>query len=310
MQSRKARSKNSGDDVLSRQGDLQQLAAADRRDRLLRVPGAGRAVENRYIRPALQRRRGHPHTGGAPPGRGKILHERGLHPQRHRPRRRMTTSSRSSPAPTCRANPPTSAWPPSSSSWPRSAPSSRPQPPTFRSSTASSPASARRTTSPAGESTFLVEMNETAIILNNATERSLIIMDEVGRGTSTYDGLSIAWAVVEYILRYLRAKTLFATHYHELTQLGKRRGSSTTTCWCGSSLGRHGVEFLHKVARGAADKSYGIHVAQLAGIPKQIITQGRDDPRAPRKQPRSRSRPPRKPIPAASSKYSTRRTTG
>ena len=126
-----------------------------------------------------------------------------------------------------------------------------------------------------GESTFLVEMNETAVILNNATERSLIIMDEVGRGTSTYDGLSIAWAVVEYILGYLRAKTLFATHYHELTRLGNKKGIVNYNVLVRDHAplgGGTGVEFLHKVARGAADKSYGIHVAQLAGIPKQIIT--------------------------------------
>jgi len=120
-----------------------------------------------------------------------------------------------------------------------------------------------------GESTFLVEMNETAGILNNATDKSLIIMDEIGRGTSTYDGLSIAWAVVEYILRYLKAKTLFATHYHELTQLGGRRGIVNYTVMVKEHLS--GVDFLHKVVRGAADKSYGIHVANLAGIPKPII---------------------------------------
>jgi len=119
-----------------------------------------------------------------------------------------------------------------------------------------------------GESTFLVEMNETAVILNNATGKSLIIMDEVGRGTSTYDGLSIAWAVVEYILRYIRARTLFATHYHELTDLEKRRGISNLNVLVKEHLS--GVDFLHKVVPGAADKSYGIHVAQLAGIPKEI----------------------------------------
>lgn len=120
-----------------------------------------------------------------------------------------------------------------------------------------------------GESTFLVEMNETASILNNATPKSLIIMDEIGRGTSTYDGLSIAWAVVEYIQRYLKARTLFATHYHELTQLGSRRGIVNYTVLVKEHL--NGVDFLHKVVRGAADKSYGIHVANLAGIPKPII---------------------------------------
>ncbi len=113
-------------------------------------------------------------------------------------------------------------------------------------------------------------MNETAGILNNATARSLIIMDEIGRGTSTYDGLSIAWAVVEYIARYLKARTLFATHYHELTQLGGRKGIVNYTVLVKERL--NGVDFLHKVVRGAADKSYGIHVANLAGIPKPIIS--------------------------------------
>ncbi|MDY6969357.1 MAG: DNA mismatch repair protein MutS, partial [Spirochaetota bacterium] len=121
-----------------------------------------------------------------------------------------------------------------------------------------------------GESTFLVEMNETAVILNNATDKSLIIMDEIGRGTSTYDGLAIAWAVVEYILRYLKAKTLFATHYHELTKLGKRKGIVNFNVLVKEHIS--GVDFLHKVMPGAADKSYGIHVAKLAGIPKEITT--------------------------------------
>ncbi len=119
-----------------------------------------------------------------------------------------------------------------------------------------------------GESTFLVEMNETALILNNATHKSLIVMDEVGRGTSTFDGLSIAWAVVEYILRYIRAKTLFATHYHELTRLGGRRGIVNYTVLVKEHMG--GVDFLHRVVPGAADRSYGIHVARLAGIPREI----------------------------------------
>jgi DNA mismatch repair protein MutS len=121
-----------------------------------------------------------------------------------------------------------------------------------------------------GESTFLVEMNETAVILNNATPRSLIIMDEVGRGTSTYDGLSIAWAIVEYLSRYIRAKTFFATHYHELTRLGGRNGIINCNVLVREHL--NGVEFLHRVVPGAADKSYGIHVARLAGIPRDITS--------------------------------------
>lgn len=121
-----------------------------------------------------------------------------------------------------------------------------------------------------GESTFLVEMSEAAIILNNATERSLIIMDEVGRGTSTYDGLAIAWAVVEYLARYIRAKTLFATHYHELTRLGGKNGVVNYTVLVKEKL--DGVEFLHKVVPGSADRSYGIHVAKLAGIPREVTS--------------------------------------
>jgi len=121
-----------------------------------------------------------------------------------------------------------------------------------------------------GESTFLVEMNETAGILNNATNRSLIIMDEVGRGTSTYDGLSIAWGVVEYILRYIKAKTLFATHYHELTSLGGKDGIVNYNVLVKETL--NSVEFLHRVVPGSADKSYGIHVAKLAGLPKTVVS--------------------------------------
>lgn len=122
-----------------------------------------------------------------------------------------------------------------------------------------------------GQSTFLVEMNETANILNNATDKSLIIMDEIGRGTSTYDGLSIAWSIIEYIYNKstIGAKTLFATHYHELTQLGEKKGIKNYNIlvreW------NDDIIFLRKVTSGAADKSYGIQVAQLAGIPKKVI---------------------------------------
>lgn len=119
-----------------------------------------------------------------------------------------------------------------------------------------------------GESTFLVEMNETATILNNATDRSLVIMDEVGRGTSTYDGLSLAWAIVEYIVKFIKAKTLFATHYQELTKLSDRKGIVNYNAIVRETAS--GVNFLHKILPGAADKSYGIHVARLAGIPKEI----------------------------------------
>jgi DNA mismatch repair protein MutS len=124
----------------------------------------------------------------------------------------------------------------------------------------------------AGQSTFMVEMVEAANILHHATNRSLLILDEIGRGTSTYDGVSIAWAVVEYIHNhpYLRAKTLFATHYHELTQLsdllpGVRNYNVAVTEADGK------VVFLHKIVPGGADRSYGIHVAQLAGLPQPVI---------------------------------------
>ena len=124
----------------------------------------------------------------------------------------------------------------------------------------------------AGQSTFMVEMIEVANILHHATSRSLLILDEIGRGTSTYDGVSIAWAVVEYIHNHpqLHAKTLFATHYHELTQLadllpGVRNYNVAVTEADGN------VVFLHKIIPGGADRSYGIHVAQLAGLPRPVI---------------------------------------
>ena len=124
----------------------------------------------------------------------------------------------------------------------------------------------------AGQSTFMVEMVETANILHHATPRSLLILDEIGRGTSTYDGVSIAWAVVEYIHNHpgLRAKTLFATHYHELTQLADLLpGVRNYNVAVSESGGR--VVFLHKIIPGGADRSYGIHVGQLAGLPRPVI---------------------------------------
>ncbi len=124
----------------------------------------------------------------------------------------------------------------------------------------------------AGQSTFMVEMLETANILHHATPRSLLILDEIGRGTSTYDGVSIAWAVVEYIHNHphLRAKTLFATHYHELTQLAELLpGVCNYNVAVSESDGK--VIFLHKIIPGGADRSYGIHVGQLAGLPKPVI---------------------------------------
>ena len=124
----------------------------------------------------------------------------------------------------------------------------------------------------AGQSTFMVEMIEMANILHHATNRSLLILDEIGRGTSTYDGMSIAWAVVEYIHNHprLRAKTLYATHYHELTELAsllpRVRNYNVAVAEEGDR-----VIFLHKIVPGGADRSYGIHVAQLAGLPKTVI---------------------------------------
>jgi DNA mismatch repair protein MutS len=120
-----------------------------------------------------------------------------------------------------------------------------------------------------GQSTFMVEMTETARILNTATARSLVILDEIGRGTSTYDGVSLAWAIVEFLHDRIGCRTLFATHYHELTDLAKsldgiRNLNVAVKEW------EDNVVFLHKIIDGAADKSYGIHVARLAGIPKEV----------------------------------------
>ncbi len=121
-----------------------------------------------------------------------------------------------------------------------------------------------------GQSTFMVEMTETARILNAATEHSLVILDEIGRGTSTYDGISLAWAITEFIHDALQCRTLFATHYHELTALAE---SLVGTCnWNVAVHERNGeLIFLHKIVPGAADKSYGIHVARLAGVPREVI---------------------------------------
>lgn len=121
-----------------------------------------------------------------------------------------------------------------------------------------------------GESTFMVEMNETANILNNATEKSLLILDEVGRGTSTYDGVAIAWAIVEHIASQIKAKTLFATHYHELMQLeGKYENVKNFNVDVKEVNGK--VLFMRKIIQGGTDQSYGIHVAEIAGVPKKII---------------------------------------
>ena len=128
-----------------------------------------------------------------------------------------------------------------------------------------------------GQSTFMVEMSEVANILRNATRHSLLILDEIGRGTSTFDGLSIAWAVVEYIsnTKLLGAKTLFATHYHELTELEDRISGVNNYCIAVKEQGDD-IVFLRKIVRGGADKSYGIQVAKLAGVPDQVIRRAKE----------------------------------
>lgn len=121
-----------------------------------------------------------------------------------------------------------------------------------------------------GQSTFMVEMIETAVILNNATARSLILLDEVGRGTSTFDGISIAWSVADYLVNHVGARTLFATHYHELTDLAHNMDGIANYNVVVKEWGEE-VIFLRKIERGPADKSYGIQVAQLAGLPQTVI---------------------------------------
>jgi DNA mismatch repair protein MutS len=128
-----------------------------------------------------------------------------------------------------------------------------------------------------GQSTFMVEMNEVANILRNATPSSLIILDEIGRGTSTYDGLSIAWAVIEHISnkKFLGAKTLFATHYHELTELEGKIDNVNNYCVAVKENGDD-IVFLRKIIKGGADKSYGIQVAKLAGLPDIVVDRAKE----------------------------------
>jgi DNA mismatch repair protein MutS len=126
-----------------------------------------------------------------------------------------------------------------------------------------------------GQSTFMIEMNETANILNNATKRSLIILDEVGRGTSTFDGVSLAWAITEHIANRVGARTLFATHYHELTALSLTFPAARNFNFAVKEWNDE-IVFLRKIVEGASDKSYGIHVARLAGIPKEVLERARE----------------------------------
>lgn len=126
-----------------------------------------------------------------------------------------------------------------------------------------------------GQSTFMVEMNEVANILNNATDKSLLILDEVGRGTSTYDGLSIAWAVMEFVSKHMKAKTLFSTHYHELTELeGVAEGVKNYRVMVKEF--QNSIVFLHKIARGSANRSFGLEVAALAGLPKELLQRAKE----------------------------------
>jgi DNA mismatch repair protein MutS len=126
-----------------------------------------------------------------------------------------------------------------------------------------------------GRSTFMVEMNETATIINAMTARSFIVLDEIGRGTSTYDGVAIAWSIVEHIAKTTQARTIFATHYHELANLDRLypciKNYQVLVVENDSPNAKTKIEFLHKVAEGSADRSYGIEVARLAGLPKSVL---------------------------------------
>jgi DNA mismatch repair protein MutS len=126
-----------------------------------------------------------------------------------------------------------------------------------------------------GRSTFMVEMSEAANILNNATDRSLVILDEMGRGTSTFDGVALAWAATEHIADRIRCRTLFATHYHELTELAEVL-EGVTNLNVAVREWQDQVVFLHKIVPGGTDKSYGVHVARLAGVPKEVVDRARE----------------------------------
>jgi DNA mismatch repair protein MutS len=126
-----------------------------------------------------------------------------------------------------------------------------------------------------GKSTFLVEMSETATILNNATDESLVILDEVGRGTSTYDGISIAWVVSEYLYNTIQSYSVFATHYNELTELANIYEGMNNMCVKVLEEDNE-VVFLHKVGEGISSKSYGIEVAKIAGLPETVVTRAHE----------------------------------
>ena len=126
-----------------------------------------------------------------------------------------------------------------------------------------------------GQSTFMVEMSETSAILHSATARSLVLLDEIGRGTSTYDGVAIAWAVSEHLHDLVGCKTMFATHYHELMQLPEKLAHARNMNVAVRETGDR-VVFLHRLEPGGADRSYGVHVAQLAGLPDAVVRRARE----------------------------------
>ena len=127
-----------------------------------------------------------------------------------------------------------------------------------------------------GQSTFMVEMTEAANILNNATPRSLVILDEIGRGTSTYDGVSLAWAITEYLHDQIGCRTLFATHYHELAQLAETLPRPAQLQRPGARVARTRSSSCTRSPPGSADKSYGIHVARLAGVPEEVLDRAKE----------------------------------
>jgi DNA mismatch repair protein MutS len=142
-----------------------------------------------------------------------------------------------------------------------------------------------------GRSTFMVEMTETANILNNATANSLVLMDEIGRGTSTYDGLSLAWACAEYLALKIQSYTLFATHYFELTQLAEDL-PELANVHLDAVEHEEAIRFMHAVQEGAANKSYGLQVAQLAGVPRSVIQKAKHKLAELESQPASNNRTP------------------